>query len=193
MNMEEINQNEKNPLSTSWPSIVIAGGIFSLISFVLSLLFGYQQINSEPSGAIFSPLMLSGVVICLVTCVAGAVAVWHYTKEVTVYLTLGQGALIGFLTGVVIVIFSIILNELWMLFDPGYTEKLIEATIANVEAMDMPASTKEDMIDSMAESVRSQQSVLQQLFWGIPITGLLNLISGMIGVKIFAEKKEESL
>ncbi|MEX0648622.1 MAG: DUF4199 domain-containing protein [Balneolaceae bacterium] len=191
--MEEINQNEKNPLSTSWPSIVIAGGIFSLISFVLSLLFGYQQINSEPSGAIFSPLMLSGVVICLVTCVAGAVAVWHYTKEVTVYLTLGQGALIGFLTGVVIVIFSIILNELWMLFDPGYTEKLIEATIANVEAMDMPASTKEDMIDSMAESVRSQQSVLQQLFWGIPITGLLNLISGMIGVKIFAEKKEESL
>lgn len=190
--MEEINQEKEHSLSTYWPSILIAGLIFSLVSFVLGLFFGYQQINSEPSGALFSPLMLSGVVICLVTCVAGAVAVWHFAKEVSPYLTLGQGALIGFLTGAVIVLFGIILNELWMLFDPEYTDKLVEAAIANVEAMDVPESTKNDMIDSMAESVRGQQSMLQQLFWGIPITGLLNLVSGMIGTKIFAEKKEES-
>lgn len=190
--MEEINQEKEHSLSSYWPSILIAGLIFSLVSFVLGLFFGYQQINSEPSGALFSPLMLSGVVICLVTCVAGAVAVWHFAKEVSPYLTLGQGALIGFLTGAVIVLFGIILNELWMLFDPEYTDKLVEAAIANVEAMDVPESTKNDMIDSMAESVRGQQSMLQQLFWGIPITGLLNLVSGMIGTKIFAEKKEES-
>lgn len=190
--MEEINQKEENPISKAWPSIVIVGLIFSLVSFVLSLFFSYQQINSEPSGSYFSPAMLSGIVICLITCVAGALAVWHFTKEVSGYLTLGQGALIGFLTGAAIVLFSVIMNELWQLFDPDFTEKLIEATIANVEAMDLPAETKNDMIDSMAAGVRDQQSILQQLFWGIPITGLLNLISGMIGVKLFAEKEEES-
>lgn len=190
--MEEVNQKEENPISKAWPSIVIVGLIFSLVSFALSLFFSYQQINSEPSGSFFSPAMFSGVVICLITCVAGALAVWHFTKEVSKHLTLGQGALIGFLTGAVIVLFSVILNELWQLFDPDFTEKLIEATIANVEAMDLPAESKNDMIDSMAEGVRSQQSILQQLFWGIPITGLLNLVSGMIGVKLFAEKEEES-
>lgn len=190
--MEEIKQQNENTISTFWPSIVIVGLIFSLVSFVINIFFGYRQINAEPTGAIFSPMMLSGVIVCLVTCVAGAVAVWHYTREVSPNLKLGQGALIGFLTGAVIILFSVILNELWQLFDPQYTEKLIEAAIANVEAMDLPSNTRDDMIDTMAESVRGQQSILQQIFWGIPITGLLNLVSGMIGTKIFANKEEES-
>jgi len=79
-----------------------------------------------------------------------------------------------------------------MLIDPDYTEKLIEATVANVEAMDLPQNAKDDMVDSMVEGVRSSQSVLQQIFWGIPVTGLLNLITGMIGTKLFANKEEGS-
>lgn len=194
--MEETNTDAGRApgkgFSDYWQSIVLVGAIFSIVSFALSIFFGYRQINAEPSGAIFSPMMFSGVVICLITCVAGAVAVWHYTREVTPSIKLGQGALVGFLTGAVIVLVSVVLTELWTFFDPAYTDKLVEAAIANVEAMDLPASSRNDMIDTMAESVRSSQSLAQQLFWGIPVTGLLNLISGMIGAKIFGKQEEEA-
>ena len=188
----DVNQDPGKGFSNYWQSIVLVGAIFSIVSFALSLFFGYRQINAEPTGAIFSPMMFSGVVICLITFVAGAVAVWHYTTEVSPFVKLGQGALVGFLTGAVIVILSVVLNEVWTIFDPAYTDKLVEAAIANVEEMDLPSGSRDDMIDTMAESVRSSQSISQQLFWGIPVTGLLNLISGMIGAKIFGKKEEET-
>ncbi len=194
MNEENIKQEEQNfSFNDYWPSIGIVGAIFSLISFVAGLFFGYQQINSEPTGSFFSPIMLSGVIVCLVTSLAGLLAVWHFTREVSPKLKLGQGAVIGFLTGAVIVVISVILNELWiMLVDPEYTQKIMESTIANIEAMDMPQSAKDDMIDAMAESIEQSQSFLRQIFWGVPITGLLNLITGLIGVKLFAEKEEDT-
>ena len=191
MNEEEIKQEENFSFNDYWPSVGIVGAIFSLISFVVGLFFGYQQINSEPTGSFFSPIMLSGVVVCLVTAVAGLLAVWHFTREVSPKLKLGQGAIIGFLTGAVIVVISVILNELWiMLIDPEYTQKIMDSTIANIEAMDMPDSAKDDMIDAMADSMETGQSFFRQIFWGIPVTGLLNLITGLLGVKFFAEKEE---
>lgn len=175
-----------------WPSIGIVGAIFSVVTFVLGLFFGYQQINSEPSGSFLSPFMISTGVICLISSVAGLIAVWHFTKEVSPKLKLGQGAVIGFLTGAVVVIVSVLLSELWvLLFDPEYNQKILESVIANFEAMDMPQSAKDDMIDGMAESIESGQSLFRQIFMGVPITGLINLITALIGVKIFAEKEEK--
>jgi len=192
MEMEEVNQEQENSFSFSnyWPSIAIVGAIFSLVSFVIGLYFGYQQINAEPSGSFISPVMISSGVICLATAFAGMLAVWHYTKEVSPFMKLGQGALVGFLTGAAIVLFSTILNELWLLIDPEYTEKLIEATIANVEAMDLPQDASNDMVDAMAQSM-GDQSFFKQIFIGIPIPGLLNMATAMIGVKIFAKKEDE--
>jgi hypothetical protein len=187
--MEEIQENESFNFSNYWPSVAIVAGIFSVISFVIGLYFGYQQINSEPTGSFISPIMISSGVICLATAFAGMIAVWHYTKEVNPSIKLGQGALVGFLTGAAVVIFSTVLNELWHLVDPDYTEKLIEATIANIEAMDLPAEATEDMIDGMAHSM--DQSFLRQIFIGIPIPGLLNMATAMIGVKIFGKKEDE--
>ncbi len=192
--MDELTE-KKNPIysfSDYWPSIGIVGAIFSLITFVGGLFFGYQQINSEPTGSFLSPFMISSGVICLISSIAGLIAVWHFTKEVSPVLKLGQGAVIGFLTGAVIVVVSVLLSELWVLLvDPEYNEKMMESVIANFEAMDMPQSTKDDMIDAMAESMESQQSILRQIFIGIPITGLINLISALIGVAIFAEKEQK--
>jgi hypothetical protein len=192
MEMEEVSQEQENTFSFSsyWPSIAIVGAIFSFVSFVIGLYFGYQQINSEPAGSFISPVMISSGVICLATAFAGMIAVWHYTKEVSPFMKLGQGALVGFLTGAAIVIFSTILNELWLLIDPEYTEKLIEATIANVEAMDLPPDASNEMVDAMAQSM-GDQSFFKQIFIGIPIPGLLNMATAMIGVKIFAKKKDE--
>lgn len=189
---EEENKQELS-FNDYLPSIGIVGVIFSLISFVIGLVFGYQQINAEPTGSFLSPMMLSGVVVCLFSSFAGLVAVWHFTREKTPYLKLGQGALIGFLTGAVIVIVSVLLNELWiMIFDPDYTTKIMDATIANIEAMEMPEDAQQDMIDAMADSMATGQSFFRQIFWGIPVTGLLNLITALIGVKIFGEKIEET-
>ncbi len=192
--MDEITEKKDQIYSFSdyWPSIGIVGAIFSLITFVGGLFFGYQQINSEPTGSFFSPFMISSGVICLITSIAGLIAVWHFTKEVSPSLKLGQGAVIGFLTGAVIVVVSVLLSELWvLLIDPEYNEKMLESMIANFEAMDMPQSTKDDMIDAMAESMESQQSLLRQIFIGVPITGIINLITALIGVAIFAEKKND--
>lgn len=191
--MNEDENTQELSFSDYLPSIGIVGVIFSLVSFVIGLFFGYQQINAEPSGSIMSPMMFSGVVICLVSALAGLLAVWHFTREVTPFMTLGQGALIGFLTGAVIVLVSVVLNEIWILFfDPEYTTKIMDATIANIEAMEMPEANKQQMIDAMADSMAGGQSIWQQIFWGVPVTGLLNLITGLIGVKIFGEKKEET-
>lgn len=191
---EEINSEEqKLSFSDYLPSAGIVGAIFGLISFVIGLFFGYQQINAEPTGSFFSPYMLSGVVICLLTAFAGLIAVWHFTKEVTPFLKLGQGAVLGFLTGAIITILSTLLSELWiMLVDPEYMDKILESSIANLEMMDLPESQKDAMIEGIEESMGEAQSFLRQLFIGIPISGLLNLLTALIGVKIFAKKAEES-
>ena len=191
--MEEEIQTQEDPkygIGDYMPSAAIVGVIFSLISFATGLFFGYQQINSEPTGSFFSPFMISSGVICLVSALAGLLAVWHFTKEVSPKLNLGQGAVLGFLTGAIIAILSVAFSELWiLLFDPEYTEKILSSLIANIEEMELPSAQKDDMIDAYAEGF--QQSSLRQLFMGIPITGLINLITALIGVKIFAEKPEE--
>ncbi len=190
--MEEINNSEVDrTISDFWPSIALVGSIFGVIIFALGLVFGYMQIQSEPTGAIFSPMMFSGVIVCLVVAFAGIMAIWHYTREVTPFIKLGQGALIGFLTGAVLVIVSTVLNELWHVIDPEYTQKVIDSTVAGLEAMDLPEDTKNTMIDATVESMRSEQSIFSQILYGIPMYGILNLITGLIGVKIFGKKEDE--
>lgn len=194
--MEEEIQVQDDPtygFGDYMPSAGIVGLIFSLVTFALGLFFGYQQINSEPTGSFFSPFMISSGVICLVSAFAGLLAVWHFTREVSPKLKLGQGAALGFLTGAVIAVLTILFNELWiLLFDPEYTDKILNSLIANIEEMELPSGQKNEMIDTMAESINTQESILRQLFMSIPITGLINLITALIGVKIFAEKPEET-
>ena len=198
--MEESNQqgfsnpepdmnNQQEP--TYWTSVTTAGVIFGLIAFAISLLSSYAMINSEPTGSIFSPTQLIGTFGCLIGAFGGMVATWHYAREYDVAIDLGKGALIGFLTGAVMTIVTILMGQVWNFIDPDMTQKVIDSTIANVEAMDMPESQKQQMIDVTVESVRSQQSITSQLLWGIPIYGILNLITGMIGAKIFGKKETE--
>ncbi|MEX0945629.1 MAG: DUF4199 domain-containing protein [Balneolaceae bacterium] len=190
---EENNEVHSISFGDYIPSAAIVGAIFGLVSFVIGLFFGYQQINAEPTGSFFSPIMFSGIVVCLLTSVAGLLAVWHFTKEVSQKIKLGQGAVLGFLTGAIIAVFSVFLSEFWILvIDPEYSEKILSATIANIEVMEMPESQKDAMIEGMMESLEGGQSILRQLFIGIPVSGLLNLLTALIGVKLFAEKVEES-
>jgi len=188
--MDELQEQSVHSNDNYWTSVLLAGGIFALVSFVFGLIFNYSQFNSEPSGSLISPIIIEIGVVCLATSFAGMLGVWHYTKEVNSILTLGKGALIGFLTGAFVIIFSTLLNELWTLIDPSYTEKLIESIVANYEAMDMPDETKNMMIDATVERIRDQ-NMLTAILTGIPLYGLINLITGMIGVKLFATKEND--
>lgn len=188
--MDDLQQHSGNSTDNYWTSVLLAGGIFAIVSFVLGLIFSYSQFNSEPSGTLISPIMIGNGVVCLATAFAGMLGVWHYTKEVNSTLKLGKGALIGFLSGAFVVVFSTLLNEVWTYIDPAYTEKLIESFVANYEAMDMPEETKNTMIDATVESLRDQ-NILTTILTGIPLYGLINLITGMIGVKLFASKEND--
>lgn len=182
-------ENEEPP--SYWTSVGIAGVIFGFVAFVLSLLSSYAMINSEPTGSFFSPVQLIGVLVCLIGAFGGMLATWHYAREYDVPIKLGRGALIGFLTGVVITVVTVLLGQIWQVVDPDMTQQMIDSTIANMEAMDMPDAQKQQMIDTTVESIRSQQNISTQFLWGIPLNGILNLITGMIGAKIFGKKEEK--
>lgn len=186
--MEQTEQHADTQPSY-WASVGIAALIFSLITTALQLISGYMQINAEPTGAMFSPTMLFSVIVCLVGAFGGMAAVWHYANEYQITMTLGRGALIGFLTGAAMVLIGIVLNKLWLVIDPDMNQKMMESMIANFEAMEVPDETKQQMIDSVA--AQANPSIGMQLLYGIPMYGILNLLTGMLGVSLFARKKEE--
>jgi small basic protein len=188
---EPQDQSFKNETPPSyWTSVTVSSLIFGIVAFIISIISGYAIINSEPTGSMFSPVQLVGVLACLIGAFGGMLATWHYAREYDVPIKLGRGALIGFLTGVGITIVSVLLGQIWQVIDPDMTQKMIDSTIANMEAMDMPEEQKQQLIDSTVESVRSQQSISTQFLWGIPIYGILNLLTGMIGAKIFGKKEK---
>lgn len=182
-------ENETPP--SYWTSVTVSSLIFGIVVFIISIISGYAVINSEPSGSMFQPVQLVGILACLIGTFGGMLAAWHYAREYDVPIKLGRGALIGFLTGVGITVVSVLLNQIWQVVDPDMTQKMIDSTIANMEAMDMPDEQKQQVIDSTVENMRSQQSISTQLLWGIPIYGVLNLLTGMIGAKIFGKKEEK--
>lgn len=181
--MEQQEQFETGQTPSYWASVGIAALIFSLITFILNIIMGYAMIGGN-TGWIFTSV--SGLVICLIGAFGGMMAVWHYANEYNLTMNLGKGALIGFLTGVAMVIIGIILNEIWALIDPDFTQQIVESTIDRFESMDMP----EEQLDKMAQSIKDRDQIGTQLLWGIPIMGVLNLLTGLLGVALFAKEKE---
>ncbi|MDX1618360.1 MAG: DUF4199 domain-containing protein [Balneolaceae bacterium] len=180
---------QDNGLPSYWRSVGIAAVIFSLVTFAMQIITGYIQINSEPSGSLFSPAMFLNIILCLVGAFGGLVAVWHFVREYNVSLKLGKGALIGFLTGTAIVLIGVVLNEVWNLIDPDYSQQLIDSMIANYEQLDLPDDTRQQMIDQVAQ--QANPTIGSQLLWGIPSFGILNLLTGMIGAKVFGKEEQQ--
>lgn len=174
-----------------WPSVGIAALIFGIIAFAVYMISSYVTIQSEPTGSMFGPSMFIGIFGCLIGAFAGFTAIWHYTREYDAALTLGKGALMGFLAGVGMTVITALLTQAWLIVDPDLTQKLIDSTVANLEQMsNFPAENRQQMIDQAVDNTRSSMSFFGQLLWGIPISGILNLLSGMIGVKVFGKKEE---
>lgn len=189
--MEPYQTNEES----YWNSVARTGLLFGLVVFALNIIGGYMTIHSDPSGTILGENMIAGLFSCLIGAFGGLMAVKLYLNEFPQPLLTGRGAVIGLATGVVIALVSTILGLLWNAIDPSYTDNLMEATIANIEAMDLPESQQEDMIDSMAGQMQQMQTaggVILALGMNALLYGILNLLTGMLGVKFFATENEQN-
>lgn len=171
-------------------SALIVGMIFALISTAVSLAVGYSVINSEPTGSLFTPASFSFLFVCIAVLFAGTVAVRHHVKEYNAPLPMGRGAVIGLVTGVVTAIFASVFSLIWLLIDPAFNENMMNAMIANFESIsEIPAAQRDEMIDGIFTQFQKQATVAGQLTTaGINAIfyGLLNALTGMLGVKLFA-------
>lgn len=171
-----------------WNSVFIASAITALVVTIISLIGGYMTIGSEPSGTMFSTMQLTGILSCLIGAMGGLIATWHYAKEHNVTFTIGRGALLGLLVALVATIISVLLGQLWELIDPSYTQAIIDWSIANMEAMpQMPEEARQQAIESMQDINSVSNIAMQALFTFIGLA-IMNVISGMIGAKVFASE-----
>lgn len=185
MENEKLHEHES---PSYWNSVIIASLVVGIVVTVLSLIGGYMTIGSEPSGSFFSTAQLWGTIGCLVGAVGGFIANWHYTKEYNVTYKIGKGALLGLLVGAIGTVVVLVLSQLWNVIDPSYQQALVDWNIENFEAMQMPAEAKEQAIASM-ENPNSPKNIAifaATTFVGL---GILNVISGLIGAKVFASEE----
>lgn len=177
---------EELELSEIWPVLFQAGALVGLLSFTLNLMFGYLQITSEPTGSLMLPLF-GGLGVFLITCTGGFLTIRQLGKAMDLVLSRGRTALIGFLAGAVVVATSALLNEVWYLLDPDYTDKLVRSMVETVQQMDLPDDNRQEMIDQMAAGV-DRVPLWTQIFYGTPVTGLLNLVSALIGMRWYVKR-----
>ncbi|MDZ7771357.1 MAG: DUF4199 domain-containing protein [Balneolaceae bacterium] len=190
--MEQHNESE---IPSYWPSVGVAGLLFGVIFFIVATGGAYMTIGSEPVGSFFSTQTVGYCLACLLGAFAGMTAIWHYNRETGMKLTLGKGALIGFYSGALIGVIGTLLSQIWYIIDPAFTEELMNWTIANFEAMDqMPDEQRQAMIDStysQFQNMHSLWNIVQGLLMYSIGMGILNSLSGLLGVMFFARKKED--
>jgi len=187
--MEPETNNSVNSSSNYWPSVILASVIFGLISFALTIGAGYYTINSEPSNSVLNPSTIVGAITCLFTAFGGMLAVWHFTREKADSLTIGKGALIGLLTGLIIGLLSLFLtNIVWPLFDPSYSDKIIDATIKTMQSRGMTQEQLQKMSDMM-HSGSPWKSIGYAV--NVVVFAFLNMVTGMVGAKMFSEDNDQ--
>ncbi len=181
--MEQPDQFNKAQNPSYWVSVGTAALIFGIITFLIETFIGYAVISGS-GGFVFS--IITGAIVCLIGAFAGMLAVWHYANEYDITMKLGKGALIGFFTGAALVIISTVLMQVWLLIDPDYTQQMVEATMARLETMDIP----DEQLDAMGRA-GSNQSIGWGVLFEFLIFGILNLLTGMLGVQLFAKEVED--
>ncbi|MFN1836242.1 DUF4199 domain-containing protein [Balneola sp. MJW-20] len=172
-----------------WSSVLMASVITALIFFIVSLIGGYSTINAEPSGSLIQPAQFISMLACLFAAVGGVFANWHYARGNDLTYKIGKGALLGLLTGVIAAIISVILGLIWEVIDPAYAQNVMDATIANFEAM--PNMTQE-MIEQTRQQMEFAETPLGLLVsagTAAIMLGIVNVVSGLIGAKIFASEE----
>lgn len=171
-----------------WNSIIIASLATAIVVTAFGVIGGYMTLSSEPTGSFFSSAQLLGTVGCLVGALGGLFANWHYVNEFEVQYPIGTGALIGLMVGLGATIFAVILGQIWNIIDPSYQQQLIEWSMRNIEAMQLPSAATQQAMSSLEDPNSIKNIALQGLMTFVGL-GIVNVISGMIGAKIFASEE----
>jgi hypothetical protein len=106
-------------------------------------------------------------------------------------MKLGEGALIGLYTAIVSSLAATVLMEVWLVVDPEMYQNFFDASMRNFESN---PNFPEEMLANMEAQFSKTLTLegrLSQLLFALPIGGIIMALSGMVGVKIFAEKEEE--
>jgi len=181
---------EQNSQPSYWPSVMIGALIIGLIMSVLGIVSQYMTIGSEPTGSAFSLAQGVGTLACLIAAIGGIISTRHYAKENEITFPIGKGALIGFMTGLVGVLISTVISLIWQyVIDPELNQAVYDWSIRNLEAMNLPAEQLEMQMNFIPEP-GAMSSLLWAVGIGIVAVGILNLISGIIGAKIFAAEED---
>lgn len=177
-------------------SAVIVAIIFAFVSTVVNLVATYRMLGQEPTGSLISPIYVVTGIVCLVVMFAGLFAVRHHVKMFNEPLTMGRGAVIGLSTGAFIAIFSTVFSAIWVLVDPTFNTKVMNAVIAHMEAIQqIPAAQKQEIIDGIYTQFQKADTAMGRItatLWNLVIFGGLNAITGILGVKFFAPKDESN-
>lgn len=180
--MEQSEHTGYETQPSYWPSVFLAAIVFAFILAAGQLIGGYMSINTgQQVGWV-------NFAICIIAAFSGMVAVWHYANEYDVAMTLGKGALMGFWAGFLAQLIAYGLLEVWYLLSPGYEQALKEVQIAAIEANDQ---FSDEMKEASIDFINNPGTMWTVIVYvgGTIIAGILSLLTGMLGVKLFARKE----
>lgn len=173
-----------------WPSVMIGAITIAIIMVVMSILSQYMMINSEPTGSSFNMAQMIGILVCFIAAIGGVISTRHFAKTNDITFPIGKGAVMGLLTGVIGVLISTVLALIWTyVVDPSLNQAVYDWQIANLEAQNMSQQQLEMAMGFIPEP-GSTSALMWQVGIGLVSIGILNLISGIIGAKIFASEEE---
>lgn len=177
------------------PYSIQYGAILAVVGTVITYAAMYHFMSQPPKGSMFSMAQLVPLLTCLVAGFGGMLVVRSYAKATDLPMKAGQGAVIGVVTGAIITAFMMVLGLVWTkLIDPTLMARYMEATIANFEAIpNLPQETLDTMVDAVYQQTQAQETfmgIVKSSLISLGALGVVNLITGIIGVSIFAKKEE---
>lgn len=168
-----------------WKAVLKWGLIFAAADTFLTLVVNILLIQSPSLMALF----FSGIIVCLFIAFGGLFAVRQHVTDYNLSITLGRGALIGFMTACVIVVVSQVISEIYFLIDSTFLQRLTEAQIAAYENSEfIPDESKQAMIDATYTQMQEGRSVLGviwSMLGALVFTGALNALTGMLAANIY--------
>jgi hypothetical protein len=186
---------EVNPKPSYLPEAIRFGAILAVITTFVSYMSIYNTISTPPTGSLFSFGMLVPAIACLIAAFGGLLVVRSFAKETGLPMKAGQGAVIGLVTGAIIAVIAILIGQIWTQFiDPTMMDRYADAMIANFEAIpNLSDDQRNAMIDGAYTSFQESKTfmgIVKASLINLGMFSVLNLITGIIGVAIFAEKED---
>jgi hypothetical protein len=168
-----------------WHAVIKWGLIFAAADTFLTLVVNFLLIQSPSLMALF----FSGIIVCLFIAFGGLFSVRQHVADHNISITIGRGALIGFVTACIIVAGSQVLSEIYFLVDSTFMQRLTEAQIAAYENSEfIPDESKRAMIDAtytQMQKGRSFLGILWSVLGGLVFTAALNALTGMVAANIY--------